>query len=487
MKTSLSPVSAFLREEVCSVSDHLAGVSKFVSDQWMDALPRFHGWTDTDSDTENVLRDIVKRLPMRNLGEPKDVESPLLRSQIDQSFLRAMAAAKEQMSSGGEEHHYSEKSYGEKQYTSGPLPNQRRLVGVDSLRHSSTKGNRPPRPSGRGGPRPPKGSSGRNNTGTGTTQRRYPNNGYHNNGYPGPNNGYPGMNSMMAPQMNMPMHQNMYQYDPYQAANQSAHYMPPHPEDEYYYGHGGGWVPGPEYDNPNNYSYLDQSMVSQDMQYYQASDGSVHQGNWHPYMASGQDVSVCSNQGEDVSQCSDQVSQIGVPEGVSLSFIGPNVTPSKDRRGGVTSAPQSPCWAHLHTLAMSGLVSPNGRQPPSYYENGHPHGNGQLKPLMINNFNNGHGMSAHVPPSPATQFLMSPQTNSQAHAYFAHGNPPHQYTSPAKQAGRSFSSGEKILATCSDESSSATGTTEASSTGDTIRSTAKEPVIEADKISSSEK
>ncbi len=36
VKTSLSPVSAFLREEVCAVSDHLAATSKFTSEEWME-------------------------------------------------------------------------------------------------------------------------------------------------------------------------------------------------------------------------------------------------------------------------------------------------------------------------------------------------------------------------------------------------------------------------------------------------------------------
>lgn len=32
----MSPVSAFLREEVCAVSDHLAAASKFTAQDWMD-------------------------------------------------------------------------------------------------------------------------------------------------------------------------------------------------------------------------------------------------------------------------------------------------------------------------------------------------------------------------------------------------------------------------------------------------------------------
>ena len=46
VKTSVSPVAVFLREEVCAVSDHLASVSLFTSEEWMDCLVHFNGWTD---------------------------------------------------------------------------------------------------------------------------------------------------------------------------------------------------------------------------------------------------------------------------------------------------------------------------------------------------------------------------------------------------------------------------------------------------------
>lgn len=36
VKKSYSPVAAFLREEVCAVSDHLAAASKFTSEEWME-------------------------------------------------------------------------------------------------------------------------------------------------------------------------------------------------------------------------------------------------------------------------------------------------------------------------------------------------------------------------------------------------------------------------------------------------------------------
>jgi hypothetical protein len=92
VKTSVSPVSVFLREEVCAVSDHLASVSLFDSDEWMNCLRHFNGWTDPDE---------VTKLKLRPLNEPRDVDSPLLRSQIDNQYLHAMASARAQMAGTG--------------------------------------------------------------------------------------------------------------------------------------------------------------------------------------------------------------------------------------------------------------------------------------------------------------------------------------------------------------------------------------------------
>jgi hypothetical protein len=97
VKMSVSPVAAFLREEVCAVSDHLASVSLFDSDEWMSCLQHFSGWTDTSAESEANLRLLVSGLKLRPLAEHGDVESPLLRSQIDEHFLRAMVAARSQM------------------------------------------------------------------------------------------------------------------------------------------------------------------------------------------------------------------------------------------------------------------------------------------------------------------------------------------------------------------------------------------------------
>lgn len=95
VKVTVSPVAVFLREEVCAVSDHLSSVSLFSSEQWMACLQNFHGWTDPKS--EERLRGLVSAMKLRPMDEPGDVESPLLRDQIDAQFLRAMVASRESM------------------------------------------------------------------------------------------------------------------------------------------------------------------------------------------------------------------------------------------------------------------------------------------------------------------------------------------------------------------------------------------------------
>lgn len=388
VKTSLSPVSAFLRHEVCAVSDHLASVSKFDSEDWMTHLPDFQGWNNADMNPEHEqkLRDIIKMLPLKKLSETKeDIESPHFRNIINDSFSKSMYNNREQLLSGA-----GDNPNGEKRYVQGPGPNQRRLVDVG---RSFTKGNRPPRHLPRAGKKPPRTNGRKQNGGRG---RRH----QYGNQYP------PDMMNTM----NMSMNQSMYQYQ----YNQSVQYMPPHPEQDYYY----GVPPNPEIENMN-YSFLDQSMMSAGG-YYQTTDGNVHHtSQWPPHMVNnGTDVSIdmTSFHGEDVSHCSaDQTCQIGVPPpGVSLSFIGGCKTPSKPR----SSQPLSPHWAHLNMAPC--LASPGGHHPPSpqhfvydQTEAGHSnmpiHGNGQGHPPMMNYF------GGHVPPSPATMFLQGKQ------AYFAYG------------------------------------------------------------------
>lgn len=95
VKASISPVAVFLREEVCAVSDHLAALSLFDSGEWMECLPHFRGWTDPD--LEHMYRDAILQCKLRPIHEQGDVDSPLLRSQIDEQFLRSMATARAQL------------------------------------------------------------------------------------------------------------------------------------------------------------------------------------------------------------------------------------------------------------------------------------------------------------------------------------------------------------------------------------------------------
>jgi hypothetical protein len=98
VKVSVSPVSVFLREEVCAISDHLAAVSLFGSEEWMDCLQHFNGWTDVDSPASvSKYQRFVLSLPLRTMQEPIDVDSPLLRNQIDEAFLRTIALQREQL------------------------------------------------------------------------------------------------------------------------------------------------------------------------------------------------------------------------------------------------------------------------------------------------------------------------------------------------------------------------------------------------------
>lgn len=67
----------------------------------MACLQLFNGWADSDDKAEARLRELVAKQKLRPLDEPGDVDSPLLRSQIDEQFLRAMASSRAQMAGTG--------------------------------------------------------------------------------------------------------------------------------------------------------------------------------------------------------------------------------------------------------------------------------------------------------------------------------------------------------------------------------------------------
>ena len=100
VRNSQKPVCVFLRDEVCAVSDHLAEVSKFTAEEWLEALSHFNGWTDNSPQYESTLRATVLRQKLRSLAELSDVDSPLLRDQIDEQFLKTMENNRINMESG---------------------------------------------------------------------------------------------------------------------------------------------------------------------------------------------------------------------------------------------------------------------------------------------------------------------------------------------------------------------------------------------------
>lgn len=119
-------------------------------------------------------------------------------------------------------------------------------------------------------------------------------------------------------------------------------------------------------------------------------------------------------------------------------------------------SPASPFWGHLDhtTLAMMGIASPQGMgapQTPSRTLHSSPEGRG---PETVEDANNasvsaqplllrqqypsygyyGNGEAGYVPPSPATQFMMSPQANF-GYGYGAYsGYSPNRTSSPSQSS-----------------------------------------------------
>jgi hypothetical protein len=368
VKTSISPVSVFLREEVCAVSDHLGIISNFTSEEWMEALPHFHGWTDTSAEGEDTLRQLVISLPMRHLQEQSDVDSELLRSQIDRSFLIAMADARKQMKSGADDYVKNES------FPDTSISSKLSKLSIDKSRVSK----RPPRPN-NGKTR----SS--HDKAVPMSRRNSKNNRMYDHGYNHGSANYSMIHPHAALVQNMYIPPNMY--DPYQPMPPLAYHYPS--GHEYY---NNGWVqvhPDYGYCDPNQSL---QSIPVQGSSFYP-------QNAWGSYVPTQNlDSSVCSQPIEDASFSLDVTS---APDGVSLSFLGPSgeirQTPAKkDSR----LTPNSPHWEHLAHLTMKGVSSPTmpcdqqALSPSSQDNLNHPPPMYNYRPANL------------VPSSPAYQFLM---------------------------------------------------------------------------------
>ena len=71
-------------------------MSKYDSEEWTSALSHFDGWTDHDPSVEETLRTLVSSQRLAGVAETADFQSSLLRSQIDDTILKAMQAAKDE-------------------------------------------------------------------------------------------------------------------------------------------------------------------------------------------------------------------------------------------------------------------------------------------------------------------------------------------------------------------------------------------------------
>ena len=79
------------------MSDHLAFVSKYDSLEWTNALRYFEGWTDHNLHVEESVRSLVLEHKLQGIHEMSDIESSLLRSQINDAILKAMKSEKEKV------------------------------------------------------------------------------------------------------------------------------------------------------------------------------------------------------------------------------------------------------------------------------------------------------------------------------------------------------------------------------------------------------
>jgi hypothetical protein len=92
-----SSVVAFLRCEICAVSNHLAACSKFNSDQWLEALEHFSGWNDLSLEAHELVQALVSR--QLNVASGHEsftntnitrLSSPLLRK-VQESFVKSLS------------------------------------------------------------------------------------------------------------------------------------------------------------------------------------------------------------------------------------------------------------------------------------------------------------------------------------------------------------------------------------------------------------
>lgn len=462
VKVSVSPVAVFLREEVCSVSDHLARVSHYSSDEWMSCLELFNGWVDTDERTEARIRSLIVGMKLRPLNEPGDVDSPLLRSQIDEQFLRSMVVVREQMTNNSSPRLTKSpvKIVAQKidpQLSTTTVTSMSSRPGLPlhpKSRHltdphgpsANLKHRKPSSAMSRSRQVPPisntQSNSGKfhNSHVDGVYSSRQYNYGYY---LPGWTPQYALCDDGTSVESALSGDSYLHQYPVYDYGmyGQQQGYYPSSltPDQSMSHSENGS--------NPN-FGLNDGSHYPMPGQYY--PDPNMGNGCWYPptrdpNMAFGPPLMEGST----------------LSSGLPSSPPSPQCPPSQIENSNDRSphVPNSPFWGHLgyNTLAISGIMTPQGKMPPTpsdglhhgeeatieEQKEGSPRNDANMAPPY--QFNGVHyypppifgaSWEGYAPPSPATQFIMSPQANSQAAAYYAYSYPTHCNMSPHRHGGR---------------------------------------------------
>eukprot|EP00546_Thalassionema_frauenfeldii_P012577 CAMPEP_0178906814 /NCGR_PEP_ID=MMETSP0786-20121207/7027_1 /TAXON_ID=186022 /ORGANISM="Thalassionema frauenfeldii, Strain CCMP 1798" /LENGTH=794 /DNA_ID=CAMNT_0020578549 /DNA_START=201 /DNA_END=2585 /DNA_ORIENTATION=+ len=448
VKISVTPVAVFLREEVCAVSDHLAAVSLFQSEQWMNCLASFNGWTDTSPEAESRLRSMIEKLALRPLEEPGDVDSPLLRSQIDEHFLRTMVASRESMKGTAAQStkraaHGSSPEGGKHDNSLRNADNAR--PGLPLHPHSRNGNNlsNRTRPSASGLSSKINQASKGDAFGESRPPYVYHNGQWWSNGwspqfaYCDETNSVQSALSVDSYPLGYPVH-----YDP----NFHGMYRPP-PMQPFY---------------PHQSPSAEETAKTDAAQYPPNTDAPFYPSfeqyptsnpNWYgqipiPTMLYAQSGGIAPPPGMEAAP-------EAAPEATNHTGFSPHGqsaehTPHKDYAQ--SPMPISPFWSHLDyqmhtTLALAGAITPHKappRSPPCRKSGNGDSGQKQVdekkeadnvgskeeidaKPLLITHASQYYPYGAaygeqdgYVPPSPATQFMMSPQANPQAAAYYAY-------------------------------------------------------------------
>eukprot|EP00536_Pseudo-nitzschia_multiseries_P017722 jgi/Psemu1/293170/fgenesh1_pg.1755_\ len=450
VKNSVSPVAVFLREEVCAVSDHLASVSLFDSDEWMDCLQHFEGWVESSEEAARNFRELVSKLKLRSLNEPGDVDSTLLRNQIDEQLLRAIVNAREQLTG-------KEATKEEKRTSKEPMRrrehNQNGSV-KSSFSISSVDAEAPNRPR-QISTQNAKGRSGLQRNWQGYSHPGWWQNGWQHH-HPYPYGDDVSVHSTLSCDTSY-SHGYMNNYN-HGAVPAPPQYYPSMMYTQHHAMHGGPHGSYPSSTVPPNPPVYPGDPY--DPQHLDPSGWMRHSSVDQYHNPESPALPVTSADHGVSQNCSTVADQ----EPTELPETAQNPDESFDTqrtpyKPNSTHVPMSPYWGHLQdhaTLAMMGLSSPPGSVPPTPHRNSDTSfaqedistvemkNNMNAQPLLLRQQYYGYGYGSregYAPPSPATQFMMSPQANF-AYNYGYGLSPSRRSTSQTKLLNTSISEEE---------------------------------------------